>query len=88
MPLLSIDGATVLPGRPGRKGLVLYLHTGDATYGWGGTPDEYPIATNTGIPLPLGQMISFFDPEGKSFAQPMYFYNETGIADLAWQEIL
>lgn len=87
MPTITIDGLAEIPGKPGRKALVLYLHTGSAVFGWGDMAGVYPAAGGlNGIPLPLGQMVTFCDPENKAFAQVMRLYNDSGPADLTYQE--
>ena len=70
MPTLTLTGGDTdrIPGRSGRKALVVMLKTeGPAV--WAG---ESPIATDEGIPFTTDVPVTFVSPDNKVFAGPLY----------------
>lgn len=84
---IEFTGITTIPARPGRKALVVYLHSGYCAFGWGdrnaGSPgiadhDETETDAPTGIPLPEAEMVTFMAETNPVFQEQMYLKTRTG----------
>ena len=77
MPFYTLTGGNTdkIPGRIGRKGLVVIMNTaGPAVYA-----GETPIGANEGISFTQGVPVSFFSPDNKVFAAPLPVKGTIGV---------
>lgn len=68
-----------------RRGLILYLVSGDAWMGWNADVDHTGAAT-AGIPLPTGQPVAF-GSDSLNLDAPFHLYSTAG-AVVHYQELL
>lgn len=81
----TIDRATLNPVPASRRGLILYLVSGDAWMGWNADVDQAG-ATTAGIPLPTAQPVAF-GSDMLNLDAPVHLYSTAG-AVVHYQELL
>lgn len=87
MAKLTIAAATVgrIPGKPGRKALVINLETGDGK--WGFEPTTTASGATQGLPMTVGQPLAFTGDGPDTFAGPIHIATTAG-CDVTYTERL
>ncbi len=81
MNINGFDGAATIPGRAGRKALIIYVHPGGGNVWMSFSPspvaaDTVTAEANTGVPLPADELITFVAELDKAFQGPIYLLSD------------